>query len=151
MSENYTQSFRGIVWIVLHKILSCTVWELYLFGGIVWIVWHNYKCQMKHYVNIFNILQILKSIWPPICCQLNRRKFFKIQIQTCKWPHLCPNAVETESYFLLLSILLTNPKLGLKLQTIKHVDIRRNLTSQNKALKVWSNVFKIFEQVNPSQ
>ena len=59
--------------------------------------------------------------------------------------------METESYFLLLSILLTNPELGPKLQTIKHEDIHRDLTSQNKALKVWSNVFKIFEQVNPSQ
>ena len=52
---------------------------------------------------------------------------------------------ESESHFLECQFLANVPQLGQELHTIKYEDIFGNLSSQIKAIKVWTKIFKIYE------
>ena len=52
---------------------------------------------------------------------------------------------ESESHFLECQFLANIPQLSQDLNTIKYEDIFGNLSSQVKAIKVWTKIFKIYE------
>ena len=56
------------------------------------------------------------------------------------------SSVETLHHFLTCSYLTSQPQLGSELKTIKYEDIYGKLSDQIRAVKVWNQVFKIYEK-----